>query len=128
MKKKLLPLLLALVLGAQSLSACEWCGQKGAQHGIVVNTLTTLAYMLRSFTGFQGIGNYWENSENGKFADEEEESLSFISDTPPEDPAIVLIPRNEAKLDTLTAAAQAGQILLPLMNVCMKRVMELLFS
>jgi len=113
MKKKLLPLLLAFVLGAQPLLACEWCGQKGAQHGMVVNTLATLAYVMRSFANFQDFGNYWENREIAESTNEEE-SLPPSNDTEPEPPApaIILIPRNEANLAALTAAARRGEIFL----------------
>ena len=112
MKKKFLPLLLALALNAQHLSACEWCGHKNAQHGIVLNTLTSFAYILRSFLDLQGFGNHEDNRQCDDSIHKDEEGLPPMNDTQTEERLMVLAPRGESNLAALITAAEREQIIL----------------
>lgn len=83
MKTKYIPILVALLIGAQSTFACEFCGVKNAPHGLALSLALSAFSDTHGITSLENCNNPVEEQGNSTFPEggerkEEEEGIAEI--------------------------------------------------
>ena len=69
MKNKYISVFVALLIGAQSIFACEFCGAKNVAHGQTLNLALVIARALSAFSdsyGMASLETYFNAAEGGE--------------------------------------------------------------